>query len=181
MTLPRIQILEALLLHFRANVPLVDGVPMFRVRHERFRDASREQWPCVSIRYLADDAPDVVRGTDDPSGLSMAESVMELRLELVIDTEIPPESDPETAGDANDGADETGLGDASRIAEICLGSIFRAGEEAENLGGLIWDARYDGTGDNDELATPDNVRLAERLTLVYRVRAEAPHLLLTGE
>lgn len=181
MTLPRIVILEAYKLALRAAVPIVDGKPMFKVRHDRFRDARQEEWPCVSIRYLGDDNPDVTRGLDDPQRMSMAESVMELRVALIIDTEIPPESDMDTAGDASDGTDETGLGDASKIAEICLGVIFRKGEEIDTMGGVIWDARYDGTVDNDDLATPDNVRLAEGITFVYRARAEAPHELLIGD
>jgi hypothetical protein len=183
--LPRIQILQALKLHLQAAVPVDETFdppkPMFKVRHERFRPTTLEEMPCVAIRYLGDDAEDVTRGIDDPSRLSIAESVMTVRVELIVDTQIPPESDRETGGDPTSGDDDTGLEEASRIVEICLGSLFQAGEEIESMGGLIWDARYDGSGDNDDLATPDNVRLAERLTLVYRARAEAPHELLVGE
>lgn len=185
MTLPRIQILDALKLHLRAAVPMdttfTPPRPMFKVRHERNRDTTFEEMPCVAIRYLGDDSEDVTRGTDDPSRLSMAESVMTCRVELIVDTLIDPESDHDTAGDVDDGDDDTGLEFASAIIEICLSSLFVAGEETNSLGGVIYDARYDGSGDNDALATPDNVRLAERLTLVYRARAEAPHELLIGE
>ncbi|MES2903265.1 MAG: hypothetical protein V4696_03685 [Pseudomonadota bacterium] len=184
MTLPRIIILEALKRHLRANVPLDPADPsrqLFKVRHERFRESTLEEMPCVAIRYLGDDSPDVTRGTDDPSRMSLAETVMELRVELIVDTPIAAESDRDTAGDPDDGDDDTGMEFASRIVEICLGALFTAGQETETMGGVIWDARYDGTGDNDDVSSPDNVRLAERLTLVYRARAEAPHQLLVGE
>lgn len=185
MTLPRILILNALKRHLRAAVPVDETFtppkPMFKVRHERFRETTFEEMPCVAIRYLGDDAQDVTRGTDDPSHLSIAESVMTVRVELVVDTRILPESDRDTAGDANDGDDDTGMELASSIVEICLGALFKAGEEINSMGGVIWDATYDGSGDDQDLSTPDNVRLAERLTLVYRARAEAPHELLTGE
>lgn len=181
MTLPRITILEALKLHLIANTPMVDGVPMFKVRHERFRAARFDEMPCVSIRYLGDDAPNVTRGAEDAANLSLAESAMELRVSLIIDLPLPPEMDEETAGDPGEGDDPTGLEQASAIVEACLGAIFREGEEIDTMGGVIWDAIYDGTGDNDDLESPDNVRMAENLTLVYRVRAEAPHKLLIGE
>lgn len=179
--LPRIQILQALKLALDAAVPVVDGVPKWKVRHERNRDTAAEEMPCLAIRYIADDAPDVARGTDDGAGLSLAEEAFELKIEFVVDTPIAPESDRETAGDADEGEDPTGLALASEIIEASFDALFAEGEEPNQLGGLVWETRYDGSGDNDEIATPDNVRLAERLTFVYRVRAEAPHKLLTGE
>lgn len=175
--LPREQILAALLVDLKTAAAA--AATPFKVRHERFRSSTAEEWPCVSIRYLGDDAPGVATGSD--TAPSLAEEAMELRLELIVDTPLPAESDQETAEDPDDGDDPTGFGVASAIVETCLGAIFTEGQPINTLGGLIWDARYDGSGDNDDLATPDNVRLAERLTLVYRVRAEAPHVLLIGD
>lgn len=181
--LPRDQILRALKLELEAVVPidatLDSAKPQWKVRHERFRPTTTEEWPCVAIRYIADDVSGVTNASDAQP--SLAEQTMELSIALIVDTEIPAESDRETAGDPDEGDDPTGLGTASEIVEACLGALFTEGEEVNTLGGLIWDARYDGSGDNDDLVTSDNVRLSERLTLVYRVRAEAPHVLLTGE
>lgn len=177
--LPRDQILRAFKLELEAVVPLEAGKPKWKVRHERFRPTTAEEMPCVAIRYLSDDVSGVTNASDAQP--STAETSMELGLALIVDTEIPPESDRETAGDPDEGDDPTGLGTASEIVEACLGALFTEGEEVNTLGGLIWDARYDGSGDNDDLVTSDNVRLSERLTLVYRVRAEAPQVLLTGD
>ncbi len=176
--LPRDRILKAFLLALQAQVPLENGVQAWKVRHWRNRATKVEEMPCIAIRYVADDAPGIATASD--SAPSIAEEAMELRLELVVDTPLPPESDRETAGDADEGEDPTGFAVASRIIETCFDAIWTEGEPVNDLGGLIWDARYDGSGDNDELATPDNVRLAERVTLVYRVRSEAPHRLLTS-
>ena len=182
--LPRIQILNALKQTLESQVPedpANPGTPQWKVRHHRFRETTVEEMPCVAIRYIADDAPGVTRGADDPSQLSLAEEVFELRVDFVVDTMIQAEHDRETAGDATEGDDPTGLEFASEIAEACLAALWTAGEPVNTMGGLIWDARYDGTGDNDDVATPDNVRLAESVTLVYRVRADAPYELLIGE
>lgn len=179
MSLPRDRILKALLLQLQAVVPEVDGLPAWKVRHHRFRPTTYEEMPCLAIRYVADDAPGVANASDSQPSLS--EQAMELRIDFVVDTEIPPESDRETAGDEDEGADPTGFGVASTIIETSLGALFEEGKEINTLGGLIWDARYDGSGDNDDIETSDNVRLSERITLVYRVRGEAPHVLLIGE
>jgi hypothetical protein len=177
--LPRDQILRALKLQLKAVVPVVDGAPAWKVRHERFRQTTIEEMPCLAIRYLADDASGVANASDESP--SIAEEAMHLRVDFIVDTPIPPESDRETAGDADEGEDPTGLGDASKIIETSLDALFPEGGPVNTLGGLVWDIRYDGSGDNDDLVTSDNVRLAERLTFVYRVRAEAPHRLLIGE
>lgn len=177
--LPRDRLLRALKFAFDAVVPNDAGVPRWKVRHWRNRAAALEEMPCVSVRYIADDAPGVSNASDESP--SIAEEFMELGIELVVETPLPPESDRETAGDADEGEDPTGLGVASEIIETCFDALFTEGEEPNDLGGLVFTIRYDGSGNNDEIATPDNVRLAERLTLVYRVRAEAPHRLLTGE
>lgn len=179
MALPRILILNALKNTLQASVPVVDGKPKWKVRHYRNRETTFEEMPCIAIRYAGDDAPGVT--TAGEGSLSMMEDAMELAVDLVVDTMVAAESDRETAGDTTDGTDPTGLEEASEIVEKSLDTIFKPGEEINTLGGLIWDARYDGSGDNDDVGTPDNVRLAERLTLVYRVRHEAPYKLLIGE
>jgi hypothetical protein len=181
--LPRLLLLEALKAHFRANVPASEDDPLkpaFKVRHMRFRNPTKKEMPCVSLRFVGDDAPGQVRGTDG-EGLSMAEEVFELGVELVADAEIPPERDEEDGGDVDDGEDPTGLATCSDMIEILMNSLFTEGEEAVTLGGLAWDIRYDGSADDDDVSKPDNVRLAERITLVYRVRAEAPTQILIGE
>lgn len=174
--LPRIVILEALRDHFRAAVPLVGGRPAFRVRHWRFRSPANEEMPCVSLRYIGDDAPGVTRGSDG-SAPSMAEEVFELSVELVADAPLPPEEDEV---DGQDGADPTGLATCSSMLETCLNSLFTPGQLPTTLGGLVWNIRYDGSGDDEDVSQPDNARLAERLTFEYRVRAEAPTHLLMG-
>lgn len=181
MTLPRILILKALKQTLQSQVPLVGGVPLYKVRHHRNRETTLEEMPCVAIRYIADDVPGVTRGLDEPGALSLAESAMQLNVELIVDAPLAAESDRETAGDPDDGEDDTGLEFASEIVEKCLNALFTKGEEVNTMGGVIWDVIYDGSGDNEDVGTPDNVRLAERLTLVYRVRAEAPQELLIGE
>lgn len=179
MPLPRDLILPAFKEALELEVPEVDGKPKWKVRHERFRPTAVEEMPCVAIRYLGDDATGVSRPADEAP--STAEEVFELRVELVIDAPLPPESDVQTAGDPDEGVDPTGLSTVSAIVETTLATMFTEGEPVNTLGGLIWDARYDGTGDEGENATSNNVRLSERLTLVYRVRAEAPHVLLIGD
>lgn len=181
MSLPRDQILQALVNTFRAAVPNVGdpAKPKWKVRHYRNRETAYEEMPCLAIRYVGDDAPGTTVPSD--SDLSTAEDIFELSVELIVDTVIEPEHDRETAGDATEGTEPTGLEASSEIIEATLGTLFTPGEEVNTLGGLIWDARYDGSGDNDDVGTPDNVRLAERVTLVYRVRREAPHRLLIGE
>jgi hypothetical protein len=178
--LPRDRILHAFKMALQSQVPVNgDGTPKWKIRHWRNRETTHEEMPCLAIRFVGDDVAGAFSASD--SSPSIAEQVMDLNLELVIDTEIPPESDRDTADDPDDGLDETGFRTASPIIETALETLFVEGEEVNNLGGLIWDARYDGSGDNDDIALPDRIRLAERVTLVYRVRAEAPHVLLTGE
>lgn len=179
--LPRDTILQALKSALQAAVPMVGDParPKWKVRHWRNRETTFEEMPCVAIRYVADDAPGVTTASD--TILSVAEAIFELGVELVVDTEIAPESDRDTAGDPDEGLEPTGLESASEIIKQCLDVLFTPGEEPNALGGTVWDVRYDGSGDNDDVGTPDNLRLVERLTLVYRVRAEAPHVLLIGD
>jgi len=151
------------------------------VRHMRFRNPSTKEMPCVSLRFVGDDAPGITRATDG-EGPSTAEEVLELGVELVADSPIPPEVDEEgDDSEEDEGQDPTGLATCSNMLEVLLESLFTPGEPAATLGGLVWDIRYDGSADDDDVSKPDNVRLAERITLQYRVRAEAPTHLLIGD
>lgn len=179
MTLPRITILQAVKGTAESVVPNVAGSPKWKVRHFRNRETTIEEMPCLAIRYVADDAPGVVTGSDAQP--SLGEAVYELGVEFVVDAALTAESDRDTAGDPDEGAEPTGLELASEIIEKTLDAFFPEGEEVNTMGGIVWDIRYDGSGDNDDVGTPDNVRLVERLTFVYRTRAEAPHKLLIGD
>lgn len=182
-SMPTDTILQALKRAIEAEVPInpETGKPFFKVRHERFRETTLEEMPCLAIRYIADDATGTTRGAEDPQRLSLSEEAMELHAEYVIDTMLPPESDRDTALDEDEGEDPTGVAFPKQILAVALGATFRKGEEINTMGGVIWDARYDGTGDNEDVSNPHNVRLVERVTFVYRTRGEAPHMLLLGE
>lgn len=184
MPLPRQVILPALRAHFRAAVAaaVVAGViaEPFKVRHWRFRDPGKAEWPCVSIRYRGEDPQGTTR-PNDGDDLSTSEEVFELMVDLVADAEIPPERDEEDGDDQRLEDDETGMRVPSEMLEILFHSIFTPGELPVTLGGLAYDIRYDGTADDDDESKPDNVRLSERLVIEYRVRKEAPTHLLLGE
>jgi hypothetical protein len=173
--LPRIQLLIALEAHLQAAVAQLPADERFKVRHHRHRDSDEGEWPCVAVRYVSDDTTGVTTGTDDP-GPSMSETVMELSVDLVCDTALPAEVD---AGEAAPDLDPTGLATLCNPIEVCLKSLFTEGLEPDSLGGTTWDIRYEGSG-NDEASTPDTGRMVERLVLVYRVRADDPTYLLTG-
>lgn len=184
MPLPRLVILPALRAHFRAAVAaaVVAGIidEPFKVRHWRFRDPSKNEWPCVSLRYRGEDPQGTTRPTDGDD-LSTSEEVFELMIDLVADAELPPEKDEEEGDDEGPGDDPTGMRVPSGMLEILLNSIFTPGQLPVTLGGLAYDIRYDGTADDEDESKPDNVRLSERLVIEYRVRKEAPTHLLLGE
>jgi hypothetical protein len=177
MALPRETILGKLLAHMRAHVATLPEGERFKVRHWRFRNPTKQEMPCVSLRYIADDAQGVTRASDDAQP-STAEEVYDLGVNLIADSALPPEVDEE---EDDLGDDPTGLGEASRMIEICLDSLFVPGEQNETLDGTVRSISYDGSAEDDDESKPDNVRLAERLSFEYATRAEAPHILLLGE
>lgn len=178
MTLPRIVILEALLAHFRDVVDALPAEQQFKVRHWRHRNPSTNEMPCVSLRFEGDDPQGTVRATDGEQP-SIAEEVFELTVDLVADAPLPAENDDTPLDDG--GEDPTGLGVPAAMLEILLNSLWTPGELATTLGGVAFDIRYDGSGDDGGDSKPDNARLADRITIEYRVRAEAPTHLLMGE
>ena len=102
---------------------------------------------------------------------------MELAVDLVIDDDLPPEEeDPASALQ-----DPTGFGTHADILRLVLERLFpdlENGAEPNTLNGAVWDISYDGTAPNEGDATPDSARMEERLTLLYRVRADRPTVLL---
>jgi hypothetical protein len=184
MTLPRLVILSALRDHFRAAVAeavVAAAIPKrFKVRHWRFRDPTKAEWPCVSLRYRGEDPQGTTRPTDG-DGLSASEEVFELMIDLVADADLPAEKDEADGDDEGPDDDPTGMRVPSEMLEILFASIYTPGMAPVTLGGLAYDIRYDGTAEDDDDSKPDNVRLSERLVIEYRVRKEAPTHLLLGE
>lgn len=167
----RTLILAALKDHLEANVPrdpLDNSKPAFAVRHDRFRAADKKETPCVSVRYVSRDLPGVTTAADPATAdLSLAEEVIEIAVDLIAEAELPSEES---------GEDPTGLETVGQMLQACMETLFRVGENPDDLGGLLMNIRYDGDspGSDDELSHPDAARLAERITLVYRARSEYP-------
>jgi len=143
------------------------------VRHERHRDAEQAVWPSVSIAYVSHD-PSQEYGRQENDG-GLPEEVWALSVNVVIDADLPPEATDE--GDAD--LDPTGYGTHAAIMSLIIDRLFPDGDE-NTIGGTTWQIRYDGSADNESDATPDNARVEERLTLLYRVRADRPNILLMG-
>jgi hypothetical protein len=173
--LPRVALLTALVDHLAAGVAALPEADRFKLRHHRHRDTAEEEMPCVAVRFVSDDVPGNVSGSD--AYPSMSEAIMELGVDLVADVQLPAEAAPGQSVDAGD--DPTGLLGPSMLIERLLRMLFAVGEPPTTLGGLAWDIRYEGTGDDPD-SSPDSARIVERLVLVYRVRREAPTELLTG-
>ena len=177
MPLPRVALMLALKSHLAAAVAALPPGDSFLVRHHRHRESTAEEWPCLAIKFVSDDTTGITTGTDD-DGLSMAETVMDLSVDLIADVDLEPERDAGEPADPDE--DPTGLAGPSRLIKVCLDSLLVAGEPADKLGGLAWDIRHEGTG-NDEESSPDAARMVERIVLVYRVRADAPTELLLND
>ena len=145
-----------------------------KVRHHRHRESTSAEWPCVSPRFISNDVSQLGQET---TPIGTPELIMELAVNLVIDTELPAESDD----DAVAGDDPTGYGVAAGILETVLDALFPEGEtEPVTLGGVCWDIRYDGSAADEADASPDFARMEERFVLFYRVRADRPTELLMG-
>lgn len=167
--MPRVQVLVALKTFLDA------GISNATVRHHRHRESTEAEWPCIAIRFVAENPQSFGASDEAPS---IAEQVVNLEVDLIADCAIAPEV---MAGDlVGTDSDPTGIGTASALIEQCLNLLFTTGLMPETLGGLLWNISYDGTGEDDGVSTPDQVRLVERLTLQFRVRAEAPMVILTG-
>lgn len=177
-TMPYVPILIALRDEIQAAVDDADfGFERaVTVRHHRFREASSKMWPCVSIRRVSSDPASEGR---QENAYGLPEEVMELTVDLVIDMAIPPEIEEDDG--ASPDHDPTGYGDQADVLATILDRLFPGGDEPENtLGGLVWQMRYDGSSDDDGVLGPDQTRMEERLTILYRVRADRPTELLTG-
>lgn len=145
------------------------------VRHFRHRDAKNDERNCLSVRFVSSDPSGDQRQTDNHGD---PEEVFELACNLVVDVNLPPEADAVAPADL----DPTGLGIPGEIMAWALDWLIPGQYAPENdLGGLVWEIRYDGTANDDADASPDFVRLEERLTIKYRVRADQPTLLLIGD
>lgn len=157
----------------------LDGVAFgnqtLTVRHHRHRDASESQWPCLSIRRVsADPSGTYGRETND---YGLPEAVWELSVDLVVDVKLPPEDDESEL------ADPSGYATPSQIVAAALNHLFpdqEEGGEENTLAGHAWMMRYDGSAPDALDATPDNIRVEERLVVLYRVRADRPTHLLMG-
>src|SRR5882672_10711943 len=167
--MPYVPILIAL--HdFLAAIPSID----FSVRHHRHRDTDKAELDIVSIQYVSCDPSAEFQGT--ANGASLAELVMDLQVNLIASAILSPEGD---AARGVDDLDPTGLARPSAMLRTCIEALLPPEDPlGETLGGLLWMIRYDGSagGDYDHL-TPDSADLSDRLTLRYRVRAEAPTIL----
>jgi len=142
------------------------------VRHFRHRESTIEEWPCIAIRYVSNDASSYGRQeTND----GLPEQVMELAVDLVIDLELPAEATDEN----DDDIDPTGFECAGNMLAWALDALL-PGEESNTLGGTTWEIRYDGTAPDEGVQSPDLARLEERIVLLYRVRADQPTILLMG-
>jgi hypothetical protein len=155
---------------FGADTPIT-------VRQHRHREPTQDELNCLSIRFVSND-PSSQYGEQETSG-GLPEAVWELSLDLVIDMALSPEA--RTPGDVGDD-DPTGFGRHSEVLAEVLDWMFPGDATQDNtLGGLIWQARYDGSADTETDSTPDFARMEERLVLLYRVRADRPTELLTGD
>jgi hypothetical protein len=177
MTMPFIQLLLALHDEVEAAVAemVVDGKSV-TVRHHRFREARAEEYPCVSLRVAT--RADVSGLGEQTTGGGHPEEVRELLVDLVIEMDLEPEEDDP----ASIAADPTGFAGPSQILERILDQLLpdliANGNVPNTLGGLVWRIQYDGDAVGDDESTPDAGRLEERLTLLYRVRADHPTELL---
>lgn len=168
---PREIILEALIAHLQIEVANLPADEQFTVRHWRNRNTADDEMKfglgCLSLRWRGEDFNGEGNGGD---GLSLGEDVVTQMTDLVAEVKLPSEAS---------GEDPTGLGRCGKILTHAFNFLFTTGEQPENLGGLLWDIRYDGTSDDDDLSTEEIGRVSERLGLLYRVRTENPNVILT--
>lgn len=183
--LPRIALLIALKAHLVAEL---DGATMdygggdlraIKLRHFRHRESDRKERPCIALRYVSDDVSSSGGSDDFPS---TGEIRRTLSVDLVVDVDAPPEEFEEDESGVDD--DPTGYGFANLPIELCMNALFPPDtlDGAVTLGGLAWDIRNEGDSatEDDAVSSPDYVRVVERLAIDYRVRAEAPQLILGG-
>lgn len=166
MARPKTLILIALAEHITAAVAQLPVDQRYTVRHGRHRNTADNELNCLSIEYVGEDPTGQGNGGD---GLSLAEEVVGMQVNLKAEARLPSEES---------GLDPTGLGSADEILEHAFSCLFHDGQETETLGGLLWQIRWDGSSDDDELSTEELGRLSERLTLLYRVRSENPNSIL---
>lgn len=162
------------LLALRAEIAAALDGGAVTVRHHRHREARTDEYPCVAIRFISNDASQLGEQTTS-SGLP--EQVMELVVNLVIDMDLQPEADDP----ADTTGDPTGFGDPAIVIAAILDRLLpdlESGAEPNTLGGTTWMIRYDGTAPEEGDVSPDRARMEERLTLFYRVRADHPTTLL---
>lgn len=164
---PREIILIALKNHIEAQVALLPNDELYSVRHHRHRNTADDEFNCLSLRWQNDDMPGMTNGGDS---LSSSEEVVFMAVDFIAEVKLASEGS---------GADPTGLGGAGKILAHALSTLFTDGEQAETLNGLLWDIRYDGSSDEDDVSTEEVGRLSERVTLLYRVRKENPNSILT--
>lgn len=161
-------------LHPALNGAMFGGKPL-TVRPHRHRDSKEWEFPCLAIRRVsADPSGTYGRETND---YGLPEAVWELSVDLVIDVNLPPEDDETLA------ADPTGYATPSQIVAAVLNQLFpdqETGGEENTLAGHAWMMRYDGSAPDALDATPDGIRVEERLVVLYRVRADRPTHLLMG-
>ncbi len=147
-------------------------------RHFRHREARSDECPSVGIRIMS--PADVSASSEQTTSTGLPEQLMELSINLVVDLELEPEADEVD----DETGDPTGFGDHAQVVAWILDRLLpdlEAGAEPNTLGGLVWSIQYDGTAPSEDGvdASPDRARMEERLTILYRVRADHPTTLLT--
>lgn len=166
---PHIKILEAV----KATLEAVDfldlagmtGVKALTIRHFRQRYSTSGERPCLAIKWTG--RPD--NNVDDQYKNS-DERPLKCGIDLVIDLLPVPE-------DAADDPDPTGWAEMSRIAAVALEAL--RDEDPANPLSLVCDGWViDEDLVPDEDSKPDNGRLVQAISVVYRVRTFDSNVLL---
>lgn len=136
------------------------GMAMTTVRHARNRRPLESELPCISIRWIGNEDHN-----PDDQYKTAGERVRRCNIDLEIELKIP---------DEESGQDST--------AWLLLGRVGAAAFEAINDedGALrqLCDWVTDVEDQPDEDSKPDEGRLVKAIYVVYRVRSEAPNVLL---
>lgn len=157
---PHIRILEALV----ATLELVNfedraGVVGVTIRHTRNRYPTSSEKPCISVRWL---------GNEDQADEQYANAWERYKLcniDLVADAAIEAEDSQ---------VDETGWDRLSRMLAAAFEKLREEGTPLYDLMNWV----QDRDTDPDEDSKPDEGRLVQAISVLYRVRTDQPNVLL---
>lgn len=180
---PRVKVLLAAMKRLEeVDMASRAGVPDLRLRWARNRYATREERPCLSIAFVADEPVDEGRVSLNPD-----ETARALAIDIIIDMEVETEASAEVQAALAvppEDFDPTGLANMSWVLDLAMLSLRECTQDplkdTTELGRMI-DWVEDVTIDDDDELPDDDGRLVGRANVIYRVSSWDPTLLLERE